>query len=118
MAYNPCVVGPHYNPRKNYLTYVSWGQSEDMKRYRLRFCAAHVALVQEQLSEFKVDPENGTVSGGNSAMSHCLACGKPIDKAAWQVFITVYPPNNEREDYWTHIHVKCSLPELLLDGSA
>ena len=115
MAYNPCAVGPHFNPLKNYLSYISWGRGNDMRRYRLRFCAMHIAVLQEDLAEFKVNPVDGTVSGGNAAMTHCLACSEPLDKVAWQVFVTCYPPNNEREDYWSHVHVGCQLPEYMQD---
>ena len=118
MAYNPCVVGPHFNPLKNYLSYVAWGRGNDMKRYRLRMCREHVVALQEDLLQFEVNPENGTIRGGNSAMAECLSCSEPLGEAVWQVFITCYPPDNERKDYWTHIHVGCQLPEYLQDNLA
>ena len=115
MAFFPCNWGPHYNPRKNFLLYAGYGSGQSMSRYRLRLCLAHVGRVQQELSEFKVNPENGTLSGGDTAMSNCLACGKPLDETGWKLFLTCYPPNNEREDYWAGIHVDCRLPEWLRD---
>ena len=115
MAFNPCSAGNHWHPRKNYLVYIAHGRGEAMVRYRLRFCLTHIALVQEQLSEFEVDPDNGAVSGGDAAMSNCFSCGQPLDETRWQLFATCYPPNDERKDYWAGIHSSCTLPDPLSD---
>lgn len=81
-----------------------------MQRGRLRLCPKHAGVVQQYLSEFEVDPEDGTISGGDSAEANCLSCGKPVGEVDWQMFATGYVAKNERKDYWAHIHVDCRLP--------
>ena len=115
VAFNPCRVGNHYNPRKNYLFYIGVGNGPEIVRYRLRFCRAHALLVQEQLSEFEVNPDDGTLSGGDTATSHCFSCGEPVGHGNAQVFVTGYPPDEERKDYWLRIHSDCTLPDPLSD---
>jgi hypothetical protein len=116
MAFFPCVAGPHANPGKNYLVYVGVGLGNQFDRWRLRFCRVHLPLVQEQLAEFKLNPESGTVGGNDVPSPNCFACGEPLGETGRQVFLTCYPPNNEREDYWARIHVTCSVPPLLQDS--
>jgi len=115
MAFYPCDFGPHYNPRRNYLAYIGVGAGADVTRWRLRFCAGHINAVQQDLAQFKVDPEGGTVRGGDAAMSHCLSCHEPIGENRWQLFVTCYPPNEEREDYWAQIHQGCTVPDSIHD---
>ena len=115
MAFFPCDYGPHYNPRRNFLTYVGIGRGTEFSRWRLRFCQAHVGAVQEYLAEFKVNPENGTVAGGDAAVSKCVSCLEPVDPTGRQLFVTCYPPEDEREDYWSHIHIDCTVPDPIHD---
>jgi len=115
MAYFPCDQGMHYNPRRNYLCYVGCGRGTEMTRWRLRFCLGHIRAVQEYLAEFEVDPENGTLRGGDAVVSKCLSCRQPVDQTGRQLFVTCYPPEDERKDYWSHIHVDCSLPVEIED---
>jgi len=115
MAFYPCDFNGHFNPKKNYLVYVGLGAGNEFSRWRLRFCAAHIGVVQEDLAEFKVSPEDGTISGGNLVAANCFSCGQPISENRRQLFVTCYPPDDEREDYWAGVHVNCSLPELLQD---
>jgi hypothetical protein len=118
VAFYPCDAGPHYNPRKNFLFYAGYGAGNDFDRYRLRFCAAHYRTIQEDLSEFEVSPEDGAVSGGDTAMTNCLACGEPVDQTGRNLFATCYPTKDERKDYWARIHVDCRLPVWLRDQQA
>lgn len=113
MAFFPCAAGPHVHARKNFLLYVGWGRGSDIRRYKLRFCSTHYALIQEDLAQFKVSPGEGAAGAGDVVPADCLSCGKPVDEVGWQLFATGYPPNDEREDYWAHIHVDCRLPDLL-----
>jgi hypothetical protein len=115
MAFYPCSFEGHYNPRRNYLAYVGLADGNNTKRWRLRLCATHIRDVQEYLSEFKIDPENGAVSGGSAAMTNCLSCGQPLDERGWQLFVTCYPPDDQREDYWARIHAACNVPTLIED---
>jgi hypothetical protein len=115
MAFYPCDYGPHYNPARNYLLYVGYGAGTEINRWRLRFCGTHLSTVQEHLSEFEVSPEDGALAGGNEAMTHCLSCGQPIGENRRQLFVTCYPPDHERKDYWAGVHVNCSLPDVIHD---
>jgi hypothetical protein len=115
MAFYPCDFGPHFNPRKNQLVYVGVGAGTQFDRWRLRFCALHLRSVQEHLSEFKWNPEDGTLSGGDLVVANCLSCGEPIDQTGRQLFVTCYPPDDEREDYWARIHVDCTVPDVIHD---
>ena len=108
-----CSVGGHFNPLKSYLLYISWGHGSDFQRYKLRFCGTHLSSVEQDLSEFEVSSENGTLSGGDAAIANCLSCGKPLDEVRWYLFATCYPTQNERKDYWASLHVDCRLPTLL-----
>jgi hypothetical protein len=115
MAFYPCDFGPHFNPRRNYLAYVGVGSGTQFDRWRLRFCALHLRAVQEHLSEFKWNPEDGALSGGDLVAANCLSCGQPIDQTGRQLFVTCYPPDDEREDYWARIHVDCTVPDVVHD---
>jgi len=115
MSYYLCSFEQHYYPGKACTVYVGVGTGNQFDRWRLRFCGIHVRDIQEYLSEHKVTPEDGTISGGDVAMANCLSCGQPVDQTGRQLFLTCYPPNDEREDYWARIHVDCSVPTLLED---
>lgn len=110
-----CDYGPHFWPRKKHLFYVAWGQGGDYKRYRLRFCAEHTTVVEEYLSEFELSIANLTDGGTRNGVVHCLSCGEPVDEIGWQVFVTGYPAQDERKDYWGGLHVKHQLPSFLQD---
>ena len=111
-----CSVEGHFNPLKSYLFYVGYGRGDDFRRYRLRFCRAHLDLVQKDLSENEVSPDSGALSGGKAAEANCLSCGKPLDETGWQFFATCSPTQNERKDSWANIPVECSLPQPLVQG--
>ena len=115
MAFHPCTAGPHYNPLKNYLVYIGLMGPEQTERYRLRFCRTHFAAVQEDLAQFKVSPEDGTVGSFDRPPPQCLACGKPTSEVDWQLFVTCYPAQHQREDYWSRLHVDCRLPSWYQD---
>lgn len=112
MAFLPCSVGPHANPFRNSLFYVARGGGLDMFRFRLRLCPGHRAVVQDNLAQYKVTPDDVAL-GWNDAPSECFACGQPIAELGDQMFVTGYPAQNEREDYWFRIHRDCSLPDWL-----
>ena len=115
MAFHPCMAGPHYNPAKNFLVYVGLMGPQELQRYRLRFCRNHFGAIQEDLAEFKVSPEDGTVGPLEGPSAKCLACGKPASEVDWQLFVTCYPTQHEREDYWSRLHVNCRLPTWYQD---
>lgn len=108
-----CDYGPHFWPRKKHLFYVSWGQANDYKRHRLRFCVEHTPVVEEYLSEFEISAHEPTGSSWNHGVVHCLSCGEPVEEIGWQVFITGYPAQDQRKDYWAGLHIDHLLPEFL-----
>lgn len=110
-----CNFGPHFWPRKKHLFYVGWGKGGDFKRYRLRFCADHTAIVDEYLSQFEVGPIETTRGGLDDGVVNCLSCCQPIDEIGWQVFVTAYPAQDERKDYWGGLHIDHQLPDYLKD---
>lgn len=107
MAYYPCDRGPHYNPRKNFLWYFAWGSGLEMTRKRLRYCASHSADIEHDLAELEVTPESAT-ERAYGARPNCFACGQPGDEGSLQLFVTGYPADQERKDYWTNIHEHCT----------
>ena len=109
MAFYPCDYDGHWNPKKNYLFYWAVGSGIRFTRWRQRYCAIHAAVVQEDLLEYKVDPVD-TAIGNGGLLAKCFACDEPIRESGRQLFLTCYPPNDEREDYWARIHDECSLP--------
>ena len=117
MAFFPCDRG-HANPRgRNHTIYSAYGSGgSDFSRFRLRLCGAHAADVYEHLAQFEVDPESGTLRGAGADLT-CLACLEPISEVGWQVFVTCYPTNNERKDYWSQLHTNCRFPAYLINPS-
>ncbi|HEX6827174.1 MAG TPA: hypothetical protein VF077_12725 [Nitrospiraceae bacterium] len=116
MTVRRCQVEGHALLTGTNLFYVRVGHGDDFDRYRLRFCRMHARVVYEDLSEFEVSPEDGTLSGGDDAMTNCLADGKPVDESGLYVFVTSYPTKNERKDHWSRLHMDCRLPQLLVKG--
>lgn len=117
MAPRQCQAEGHVNLGRSILTYVRLSLGEVQNRYRLRFCPRHNAAVQEDLSQFKVDPDSGALSGGDALMTQCFSCRQPIGESDWYLYVTSYPTKNEREDYWSRLHVNCSIGPLLERGS-
>lgn len=116
MTYLPiCGWDGHVWPRKKHLFYLAWGEGQNFKRYRLRFCGPHAALVDEYLAENELAPSIGAIGTADARYSNCLSCRKPVGEVGWQVFITGYPAQDQRKDYWGRLHVGCQLPDYLQD---
>lgn len=116
MTYVPtCDFDGHFWPKKKHLFYVAVGNGADFSRYRRRFCAHHVETIQEDLAEHEILPIEATVSSMDGRMANCLSCGEPVTERGRQVFITGYPTQDERKDYWGKLHDGHDLPEYLLD---
>lgn len=111
-----CSYDGHFWPRKKHLFYIGVGRGGDVQRWRLRFCPSHVLDVQEYLSQFEVTSEYATLRDGGSQFRNCLPCGKPADQLSAQLFITGYPTQDERKDYWANVHIGCQLPAFLQDS--
>jgi len=113
MARFPCSIGNHFNRGRNQTVYVAVGRRGDFARERLRLCASHFGVFQDNLAQFEVPSENDTVSANWATPTNCVACLEPVDEGDWQVYVTCYPPDNQRKDYWGNLHVDCQLPRHL-----
>lgn len=117
MTYVPlCDFDGHFWPKKKHLFYIAVGENGQFSRYRRRFCAHHVATVQEDLAQNELlitEPAAGAV---NPSMANCLSCRQPVREGGTQVFITGYPTENERKDYWGKLHDGHQLPPYLQDA--
>lgn len=116
MQYLPlCVYDGHFWPKKKCLFYVAVGTGSSFNRYRLRFCPTHAATIDEDLAQYELLTDGSAISTLKAAASHCFSCGNPLDEAGTQCFITGYPSQDERKDYWFQIHTTCTLPVVLQD---
>lgn len=117
MAFRRCQVDGHPIMGRSNLVYFGLVGAEDETRWRLRFCSVHARAVHQDLSQYEVSPDDGTLSGGDLVMTQCLSCGQPVDELGWRCFLTTYPTKNERKDYWASLHVNCRVPTLLAKGT-
>lgn len=116
MAYVPvCDYDGHFWPKKKHLFYVAISRGGDFLRYRRRFCEFHVADVEEYLAEYELVWPLPADRVADRAMAKCLSCCEPVEQGGRQVFITGYPSQNERKDYWGNLHESHHLPEYLQD---
>jgi hypothetical protein len=116
MTYVPiCDFDGHFWPKKKHLFYVAVGSGGDFSRYRRRFCSHHVESIQEDLAEHELVTVDGAVRSDYGHMADCFSCGEPVKEGGRQVFITGYPTQDERKDYWGRLHESHQLPEYLQD---
>jgi hypothetical protein len=103
MAYSPCDFGPHPNPKRNIYTYVTFASGLSTNRRRYRVCEGHWREIEPRLSEYEVDI---TDPAGSFSLADvdCASCGEPILQDRAQVFVTSYPSQDYRKDYWLPIH--------------
>ena len=116
MTARRCQVNGHPLFTASSLFYVGLQHGSDVSRYRLRFCRIHAASIHEDLAQFEVDADDGTLRGGDLVSSQCFSCGQPVDELGWYVFMTGYPTKDQRKDYWSRLHVECSIGDLLGKG--
>lgn len=92
--------------------YVALGQLGTFDRYKLRLCSLHFASVENHLSEYEVMPvDEATRPLGPS--SKCLSGGEPLIDTGWQFFVTAYPADDQRKDYWGYICYSHETPAYL-----
>lgn len=115
MALFPCDRGSHRYAGRQLTAYVGMLRTDDQSRYKLRLCPTHFGALQDHLAQFEVDPLDNTTSDGWLA-GKCVSCFEPVDEGGWQVFVTSYPPNQERKDYWGKLHETCSVPPVLIEA--
>lgn len=110
MALLPCAFGPHRNLGRNIAVYLGLVRGQAANRHSWRVCLRHWQEIHVGLAKFEVNSESGALSTATDE-SFCLTCGEPVDESGWQLFVTAYPAQDQREDYWTKLHDGCSLPE-------
>lgn len=115
MALRPCDDGAHRHPLRNSYYYLALVGPADESRRRLRLCPSHSLQIQNDLSEYEVDPVNGALRIPDNE-ARCFSCHQPALQGCWNVFVTGYPAKDEREDYWTRVHIDCSLPRWVSLG--
>lgn len=116
MSYFPsCDVGPHAWLKRKHLVYVGLGQGGDFARYRLRFCPEHLAILQEDLAEYEIMALETAVGRTNGSVVNCVSCREPVRERGRQLFVTCYPTQDQRVDYWSPIHSGCPLLPYLKD---
>lgn len=112
MAFINCEAGNHPNPMRNVYWYIAYGSGLNTLRRRHRYCPRHWSQIEANLSEFEVDVSSLTENGWAMAET-CATCGKPITQDRAQVFVTAYPTQDNRKDYWLQIHGHCPPPDFL-----
>lgn len=111
-----CNFDGHFWPKKKALFYVAFGHGAVFDRWRLRFCPSHAGDVDQYLSQAELGAVENTLSRIKIMAAECFACGQPLGEEPWQCFVTGYPAQDERKDYWFQVHSSCSLPSYLVDG--
>lgn len=110
-----CDFESHPFFKKKHLVYVMVGRGAEGFRWRLRFCPDHLAVLQEDLAQFEVGAHVRAIRASHSAAIECVAGDGPVREGGWQFFLTCYPSQDERVDYWTGVHDQCRLPVYLRD---
>jgi len=114
MAFFPCDIGPHPNPRRNINLYAGLADEVGVVRKSVRVCERHWGEIEPNLADFEVTAEEG--AAGNFLMNTtCPSCRKPLHERGIQVFVTCYPAKDHRKDYWFQIHVGCRVPSWFPD---
>ena len=112
MAIFPCDVGPHKHSGKNINFYIGMIKGPETKRYSLRLCDLHWGQIEPHLAKYEVVVDSSALSG-NPFPDWCASCGEPVHERGWQLFVTAYPPQHDRKDYWFQIHDQCTLPRFV-----
>jgi len=112
MAIYPCEVGPHAHRTRNILVYAGFLTPDGDMRSRARVCQLHWRTVEPHLVQFEVTDELPT-AGNQVSIAPCATCGEPVAERGTQLFITAYPTQNDRKDYWLQVHDTCGTPDWL-----
>lgn len=116
MSYFPtCDFESHPWLKKKHLVYVGLAHRGETSRYRLRFCPTHLGVLEEHLGDYEVMSLQATVGPDDWRVINCLSCGEPIEEVGWQLFITCYPSQDERKDYWARVCKPEHVPAYLRD---
>lgn len=113
MSIFPCVI--HGARVKGSLgaVYVSALHGTDRRSRRLRVCGPCLA---EFLTTTGSEWVSANLDGAAVHFPMCSACSKAASPTedSWALFITVYPPGAERDDYFGCLHLACA-PDFI-DG--
>lgn len=112
MAIFPCDVGLHRNPGKNMNMYVGVLNQGTGPRMALRLCEGHWREVEPHLTEYEVITDGSDAPYGFGSFV-CGTCGQILSERGAQVFVTAYPPKQDRKDYWFQVHSECPLPSWM-----
>lgn len=108
-----CNFENHFWPKKKHLFYVYIPDGAEAHKYTLRFCETHASFVDEYLTENECLVADFALSVGNTFIPNCLTGREPIGQVGFQVYVTGYPPKNERKDYWAMLCDRHPLPAFL-----
>lgn len=106
MARFPCDVDGQRFRGKSFYFYptIAYGQYTDRKR--LRVCTAHAENVIRNLAEASAFDETlGVFVATDPEL--CLICGDAPAMGDRFVYITTYPTQDERTDYWGNACLSC-----------
>lgn len=115
MAMYPCDRGPHRYLSRQQTAYVGLLSGVNSSRYKLRLCPDHFGALQDDLAEFEVDTMDPT-SSVDGSHAKCVSGLEPLYKGGWEVFVTVYPTNEERKDYWGKLCSDHPIPPSLAEA--
>lgn len=115
MSHLPCTACQRRTPWRNSGIYLhQWGAGPQTD-YRLRLCPQHLTAFQNDLSKHEVAWADDAVSVVNTP-SECFSCGKPVSEVDWHLSVTAYPAKDQRKDYWSRLHIDCTLPDWAKNG--
>lgn len=113
MALYPCDADGRFYRGRQCAAYVRVGNGNDFDRWKLRLCSAHISAAQDDLTEFEVDTLDDAAGWAGPGIQ-CIACLQPVHEGGRVWYITVYPADNERKDYYGLLHAQCDLPSTLV----
>jgi len=108
----PCVDGPHRFRGPATSLYPALVNGQEAVRWKLRMCSDHAASVLGRLEPYLVSMDDAAVVYQDDAKL-CATCSRPVVDDSRQLYVTVYQPKHEREDYWAQIHLECGNPGWL-----
>lgn len=116
MAQLPCTACQKRHPfLRNSGAYCHLWNNGLQHDYRLRLCPAHIRVLQDDLAKYEMIDTDGA-AGVVDSPTECFACGKPVGQSDWHLSLTAYPAKDERKDYWSRLHVDCTMPEWGQNG--
>jgi len=99
MAQSPCDADQRRYQGPARSVYAAIVDGVDAKRRRFRFCLAHLEEYMNRVGPHLVDAQLDLGAAPGHTRPPCPACGQVPDDAI-QIFLTVYPDRDVRDDYW------------------